>query len=418
MSTSATGTFFRSRWVGAPPRAAELIPDKLPTSFRAAGVACGIKQSGERDVGLLVCDADDAVSAARFTRNALVGAPVVVSRRASVSRLRGIVVNSGNANVSDGERGLRVAEAMVAAAADGLSVGRDRIGVASTGVIGQRLNRDRVLRGIDSALASLAPRAGEFAHSILTTDRGPKHATLELSLDAGSARLSAQAKGAGMMSPCLATLLCFIETDAAIDPPTLGRLLDAALERSFERISVDGQMSTSDSVFMIASGASRASVQPGSDDEDVFAAALAALLKQLAIEVVADGEGATRIARLEVHGGTGATEQVARAVANSPLVKCALFGADPNWGRILQAAGQALTGSSPVEFDLTIEGVQVAKHGVGMALADLTQRRLERAMQEPEVELRLSFGGGDEQAEIYFSDLGHDYVSLNSAYST
>jgi glutamate N-acetyltransferase/amino-acid N-acetyltransferase len=177
-------------------------------------------------------------------------------------------------------------------------------------------------------------------------------------------------------------------------------------------------MSTSDSVFMIASGAGGASVQAGSDDEALFARALDALLKQLAIEVVADGEGASRIARLEVHGGTGATEPVARSVANSPLVKCALFGADPNWGRILQAAGQALPDSGSVEFDLSIEDVQVAQGGVRVTLDDLMQRRLDHAMQEPEVDVRLSFGGGGEQAEIYFSDLGHDYVSLNSAYST
>jgi glutamate N-acetyltransferase / amino-acid N-acetyltransferase len=417
-SGSATGTFFRSRWVERPPGVVELSPDELPAGFRAGGVACGIKQSGDRDLGLLTCDCDGATSAARFTRNALVAAPVTVSRRAELSRLRAAVVNSGNANASSGSDGLAVAEAMAEAAASGLGVSPTRVGVASTGVIGQGLERERVVAGITAALGALSSGAGDFARAIMTTDRGPKYASVELPLSGGPVRLAAQAKGAGMISPRFATLLCFVETDAGIDVTTLERLLDAAIERSFARVSVDGQLSTNDSVFMIAGGTSGVMLEPGGDDEQAFAQALDAVLKQLALEIVADGEGATRVARLEVRGGAGAAEPVARAVADSPLVKCALFGGDPNWGRVLSAAGQVLPDVGGVELDLWIEDVQVARCSDAVPLDDGQKEHLEQAMREPEVELRLSFSDRDEEAEVYFCDLGHEYVRINSAYST
>ena len=417
MGSVVTDTFFRSRWVAPPERVKELSRDELPRGFRAAGVAAGIKRSGEPDVGLLVCDGD-AVSAARFTRNALVAAPVTVSRDADLSQLRGVVVNSGNANVSNGEEGLRTAKAMVAAAADGLEVGAERVAVASTGVIGVGLPQERVLAGIASALPRLAPSAADFAHAIMTTDRWPKYASLEVNLTEGPVRLCAQAKGAGMMSPSFATLLCFVETDARLDEATLDRLLQAALERSFERITVDGQLSTNDSVFMISGAESGVAVAPGTEDEQLFAQALHALLRQLAIDVVADGEGATRVARLEVRGGPGASEPVARAVADSPLVKCALFGSDPNWGRILQAAGQALPDAGPVALDLWIEEVQLARSSSAVTLSADEERRLDQAMRGSEIEMRLSFGGQGEEAEIFFCDLGHDYITLNAEYMT
>jgi glutamate N-acetyltransferase/amino-acid N-acetyltransferase len=416
-SGSSGRSFFRSRWVSAPADVIELDRDELPAGFRAVGVASGIKANGELDVGLLACDSERTTSAARFTRNALVAAPVTVSRRAEIGRLRAVVVNSGVANVSDGERGLSVAEAMSKAGAAGIGVEPARVGVASTGVIGQGLDREKVLAGIDGALASLSPKAGDFAHAILTTDRWPKYATLELSLSGGPVRLSAQAKGAGMISPSFATMLCFVETDAALDRTTLQRMLDVALEHSFERITVDGQLSTNDSVFMLASGASDVTVRAGTDDERVFAGALDALLLQLAIEIVADGEGTTRVARLGVRGSPGATEPVARAVGNSPLVKAALFGGDPNWGRILAAAGQVLPDLPGIELDLAIEGIDVANRSVAVTLDDDERERLDVAMENAEVEMSLSFADGAEQSEIYFSDLGYEYVRINAEYS-
>jgi len=416
---SSNEAFFRSRWVQPPTGVGELDRARLPQGFRAAGVAAGMKASGRLDVGVLMCDADDATSAALFTRNAVVAAPVEVSRGADLARLRAIVMNSGVANVGDGERGLEVARAMVRAGAETLSVAPERVGVASTGVIGVGLDRDTVVGGIERAAGQLSPDGGAvFAEAIMTTDRWPKRASLEVPLSRGSVCLSAQAKGAGMISPSFATMLCFVQTDAVLDATTLARLLRAGAECSFERVSVDGQLSTNDSLFFMASGAAGVGVGPGTQDEIAFTRALDALLRQLALEIVADGEGAERVARLVVRGSVAAVEPVARAVANSPLVKCALHGADPNWGRILAAAGQALPELDPGALDLHIEDIQVARGGTAVALDDRERQRLNDAMSAPEVELRLEISHGEDEAEIFFCDLGPAYVALNSEYST
>jgi glutamate N-acetyltransferase/amino-acid N-acetyltransferase len=421
LSTRAE-TFFRSRWVSAPEGASELDPTTLPAGFRASGVATGGKPSGKRDVGVLVCDNDDAASAALFTRNAVTGAPVKVSRRATLHALRGVVVNAGNANVGTGAPGIAVAEAMTGPVASGLGVDAARIGVASTGVIGVQLERERILEGVERAVRELAvDGGGDFSEAILTGDRGPKRVCLEIALAEGAVVLAAQCKGAGMISPSFATMLCFVETDARLDPTTLDRVLRGATARSFERITVDGQLSTSDSLFAFAGGASGLTVEPGSDDERRFATALEAVLRQLALEIVADGEGATRVARLRVRGSEPAVEPVARSVGNSPLVKCALHGADPNWGRILQAAGQALIDlpdEDGLRIDLEIEGVPVVRAGDDLSLDDPSSRRLDEAMRGQEVEIELNLGRGEAEAELFFCDLGHEYVSFNSEYTT
>jgi glutamate N-acetyltransferase/amino-acid N-acetyltransferase len=228
-----------------------------------------------------------------------------------------------------------------------------------------------------------------------------------------------------MISPDYATTLCFVETDAAFEQPAFDRIVREATARSFERITVDGQLSTSDSLFAIASGRSGRAIDQGSESERVFAAALEALFRQLALEIVADGEGSTRVARLTVRGPGDAVEPVARAIGNSPLVKCALYGADANWGRILQAAGQALAGGS-AEMDLAIEGVPLVKDGDDLPLSDGERKRLDESMREAEIEMELDLVGGDAatkaatkgDAELFFCDLGHDYVSFNSEYTT
>ena len=412
------GTFFSSRWVERPPGLEEIDPVALPEGFRAAGVACGIKPSGRPDVGILACDGPEPSSAALFTRNAVVSAAVTVSRRADAGALRAVVVNSGNANVSDGERGLETAAAMAQATAAALGVEPSQVGVASTGVIGVNLPRDRVLSGIETALGELGPGGGElFSEAIMTTDKWPKRASLELSLPAGTVRLCAQAKGAGMIRPGFATMLCFVETDARVPSETLERLLRAGCERSFERTTVDGQMSTNDSVFMLASGAAEVAVE-NVEAEQAFGAALDAVLRQLAIEMTADGEGARRIARLVVRAPAGDAERVARSVADSPLVRCALYGGDPNWGRMVAAAGQVLPASSDPRIDVWVGDVQMARASAVVDLDPAQMRRAEEAMRAGEVDLRLELDGGKEEAELFLSDLGHDYVSLNSEYST
>jgi glutamate N-acetyltransferase/amino-acid N-acetyltransferase len=365
-----------------------------------------------------VCVRDDAATTALFTSNAVVGAPVEVSRRAELDRLRGVAVNAGNANVGTGARGIEVAEAMAHALGAGIGVDPARIGVASTGVIGIQLERDQIVRGVESAVRQLAPEGGgDFSEAIMTSDRGPKRACLEVSLDDGPVLLAAQCKGAGMISPAFATMLCFVETDAALDATRLEAYVRASAARSFERITVDGQLSTSDSLFAFASGASGRTPEPGSGDERVFVDALDALLRQLAIEVVADGEGAGRVARLVVRGAADVIERVARAIGDSPLVKCALHGGDPNYGRILQAAGQAL-GSGPAEMHLSIEGVAVVRAGEELEVSDAAQRELDEAMRRPEVEIELTLAGGNAEAELFFCDLSEEYVTFNSEYTT
>ncbi|MEX0993359.1 MAG: bifunctional glutamate N-acetyltransferase/amino-acid acetyltransferase ArgJ [Solirubrobacterales bacterium] len=412
-------SFFRSRWVERPQHATELDPAELPRGFRAAGLACGLKPSGGPDVGLIVCDTPVSTSAARFTRNAVTAAPVVVSRRKALKELRAVVVNAGNANVSDGTRGIETADAMVEAAARSLDLDPRLVGVASTGVIGQQLDREKVVAGIERAAGQLSESGADaFADAIVTTDRWPKRASLELRLSGGVVRLCAQAKGGGMIRPDFATLLCFVETDAALDPITTDRLLADALVRSFERISVDGQMSTNDSVFFIANGASGIPVVPGSDDERLFASALDELLLAHALEIVSDGEGATRVARVLVRGPVESVEPVARAVATSPLVQTALAGADPNWGRIIQAAGAALPDAVGTPIDLSIEGVALAQASDAVELSDSQVGQVELAMRKPEVEIAIGLSDPENSAVIYFCDLGHDYVTLNAEYTT
>lgn len=416
--TTGVETFFRSRWAPCPVRVTEREPTRLAAGFRAAAVATGSKPSGRLDVGVLVCDNDGVSSSALFTSNAVAGAPVKVSRRAQLDSLRAVTVNAGNANVGTGDRGIEVAIAMTETVARALGVDAARIGVASTGVIGIQLERDRIVDGVARAAGKLTPEGGrDFSEAILTSDQGPKRACLEIALSGGPVLLSAQCKGAGMISPAFATMLCFVETDAAIDAATLEGLVRGATARSFERITVDGQLSTSDSLFVFAGGESGHPVNPGSDDERTFAAALEALFRQLALEIVADGEGSTRVARLVVRGPADVVEPVARAVGDSPLVKCALHGGDPNYGRVLQAAGQALaTGSD--EMDLSIEGIAVVRAGEDIPLTDAEQRALDEAMRAAEVEIELSLPGGDTDVELFFCDLSEEYVRFNSEYTT
>jgi glutamate N-acetyltransferase/amino-acid N-acetyltransferase len=409
--------FFRSRWVERPAHVRELDPTGLPQGFRAAGVAAGLKPEG-LDVGVLVSDAEDTVSAARFTTNARVGAPVVVSRQARTDALRAVAANAAHSNVGDGRRGLETALAQQAATAEALGVEPEQVAVASTGVIGTQLPREPALAGIRSACAALGADAGTFSEAILTSDRGPKRACLEVELPSGAVTLSAQAKGAGMISPRYATTFCFVQTDARLAPESIELLTGVCVKRSFDRISVDGQLSTSDTVVVQAGGSSGVVVEPETPDEIAFGVALDALLRQLAIEIVSDGEGAERIGRVVVHGRPETVETVARSVANSPLVKTALNGADPNFGRVLQAAGQVWPPGEAFVADLEIEGCQVVSAGDAVDLDPEELRALEAAFAAPEVELQLTLPGEGGETEVFFSDLSEGYVRLNATYTS
>jgi len=411
--------FFRSRWVPAPAHVRDLGPRAgLPAGFRAAGVACGIKPSGRPDLGLLVCDAEHPVSAARFTATGTPAAPVLVSQeRCRLGSLRAVLVNSGCANAATGARGLEDATKTQGAAAMAAGVDPAEVALASTGAISHHLPVDAMLRGILDARPRLRDDGdGDFQQAIQTTDASEKRASLEVDLPSGSVRLNAQCKGAGMISPLFATMLCFVETDAALGAETADLLLGVCVKRSFDRASVDGQLSTNDTAILMCSGSSGVSVASESEDELRLGEALDALLRQLAVMMVADGEGARRIARVVVRGGDlQAAQAAARSVADSPLVKTALHGGDPNWGRIVQAVGAALPGTAPLAVDISIEGIGVCSAGVAIRY---DEQELAQAVQGSELQYEIGLPGEGVETELFFSDLSHEYVTINAEYTT
>jgi glutamate N-acetyltransferase / amino-acid N-acetyltransferase len=408
-------TFFRSRWVDVPAGVEELDPAELAPGFRAAGVACGLKDGGSTDLGLLACDADQVGSVLLLTRNAAAAAPVRVCReQCDRAGIRAAVVNSGNANAAVGERGYRDALTMRGAAAEALGLDARSVAIAETGPIGVPLAIDAVRRGVTEAASALSVRGGDdFARAIMTTDRGPKRCTVR----GDGVTISAQAKGAGMIEPRFATMFCFVQTDAAMRQETLDLLTGVCVKRSFDRISVDGQLSTSDTVFALAGGASGVQIEPESPDELRLGEALDALLRQLALEIVADGEGAKRVGRILVQGRAEAVEPVARSIANSPLVKAALHGGDPNFGRILQAAGQAWPEGEPFVADLEVEGRQLVSGGE-VVVEHNDMREIAKLVRGPEIEYSLTIPGEGGETEVFFSDLSPAYVEFNSAHST
>jgi glutamate N-acetyltransferase/amino-acid N-acetyltransferase len=410
-------SFFASRWVDRPGHVSER-DGGLPAGFTAAAVSAGLKEDGALDLGLVVSGEEATTSAARFTRSGVLAAPVLVTQeRTQLSALRAVVANSGNANAATGGRGIDAAAKTQGATAMVSGVGEDKVAVASTGVIGVQLDADKIVRALARARGSLSPDGDAgFADAIRTTDLFAKRASLELALPSGTVRLSAQAKGAGMISPAFATMLCFVQTDAALEGETADLLLGVCVKRSFDRISVDGQLSTNDTVILQASGASGVRIAPESEDELRFGEALDALLRQLALLIVKDGEGAVRVGRVVVSGGhLPAVEASARAVANSPLVKTALNGADPNWGRIAQAVGAALPGTAPLHVDIAIEGVEVCARGNAIPH---DAEALAAAVARDEVEYAVGLPGEGAETEVFFSDLGHEYVRINAEYTT
>jgi len=382
--------FFHSRWVEPPAGTEELSTATLAPGFAAGAVACGLKESGNTDAAVMVARSERCDSALLLTRNAAAAAPIRVCReRCDASAIRAAAVKSGNANAATGEQGMLDALAIQEAAADRLGLDPANVAVAATGRIGEALPMDKVLDGTRRAAVAVRPDGGEeFARAIMTTDAFPKRCTVRCD----GVTLSAQAKGAGMIQPGFATMLCFVQTDAVVEDAAGS--LRTAVNGSFERITVDGQMSTNDTVLMQASGESGKPLPPGLLD---------AVLLQLALAIVADGEGATRVCRAKVLEAADAeeAERAARAIANSPLVKTALFGHDPNgWGRVAQAVGMALAGEELAELGPDeIDAEELA--------ADL-----------PEAELSVRLGRGEAEAHVYFSDLSYRYVEINAEYTT
>jgi glutamate N-acetyltransferase/amino-acid N-acetyltransferase len=377
--------------------------------FEAAGVAAGIRPSGQPDVAL-VRSTVPAVGAALWTANRVQAAPVLVSRRhLEHAQPQAVVVNAGVANAATGPDGEADAEATAVAVAAALDLDAESVVVLSTGVIGVRLPLSRVLAGVSAAAERLSPTGGdEAATAILTTDSGPKTAVRST----GGFTVGGMAKGAGMIHPVLATMLAVITTDYALEPGEAEPLLRAAVERSFNRISVDGDCSTNDAVVLLANGASGAPRDP-----DAFAAALGEVCADLSRQIVADGEGATVVLEIVVTGARddGEAEAIARRVATSPLVKTAAFGRDPNWGRVLAAAGSAphdggFASLDPALLAVAFDGTPVFADGAPTGLVP------ELGGPACRIELDVGLGGGE--AQYLSSDLTYDYVRINAEYTT
>jgi len=376
------------------------------TGFRAAGVAAGIKASGNRDVALVVNDGPIDVAAAVFTSNRVQAAPVLWSRQAVADgRLRAVVLNSGGANACTGPDGFadthRTAEHVAAV----LGVGAGDVAVCSTGLIGERLPMDALLGGIDAAAAALGTDGAAAADAIRTTDTVAKQAVVTT----GGWTIGGMAKGAGMLAPGLATMLCVLTTDAVVDAFTADQALRAATRLTFDRIDADGCMSTNDTVILMASGASGVAA-----DAATFIDALRSVCADLAQQLIADAEGASKHVAVVVGGAAGEDDavEVARSIARNNLLKCALFGNDPNWGRVLAAIGTTRAEFEPDALDVAINGVQVCRAGApgeDRSKVDLTGR---------DVRIEVDLHAGTESATIWTTDLSHDYVEENSAYSS
>lgn len=387
-----------------------------PRGFRAAGVAAGIKPDG-LDLALLAADRVCA-AAAVFTTNRAQAAPVIVSREHLASgRARAVVVNAGCANAATGEPGLADAREMAEATARLLQCAPAEVVVASTGVIGVPLPMDRVRAGIGRAAQALSTAGGAAAaRAILTTDTHPKEALVEFPLDGHTARIGAMAKGAGMIAPNMATLLAFFTTDAAVDSRLLQEALREAVGESLNRVTVDGDTSTNDMAVVLASGALPARpIAPAGRELDAFRAALVDAAQRIARMIVQDGEGATRTAEVRVEGArTGAeADRVARVVAESPLVKTALSGGDPNWGRVLAAAGRSGVDIDAGRVDIWLGEVWVAEGGSARPYDEEAARR---ALREDPVRIRVRLNQGPATGWIWTCDFSHGYVDINAHY--
>jgi glutamate N-acetyltransferase/amino-acid N-acetyltransferase len=381
-----------------------------PQGFRAAGVAAGIKSNGRPDLALVVNDGPRFAAAGVFTRNKVKAAPVLWSQQVLADgQLRAVVLNSGGANACTGPEGFQTAHATAERAAELLEVGPIDVAICSTGLIGAQLPRGAVLDGVAAAVAALAADAGAglaAATAVMTTDTVAKEAA---HVDPVGWRIGGFTKGAGMIAPSMATMLTVLTTDAVLDASELHAALRAAVRVSFDRLDIDGSMSTNDTVLLLASGASGTEPEPAA-----FTAALTGVCRDLAEQMQADAEGVTKRIRVRVTGAADEDDAVtvARSVARDSLVKTALFGSDPNWGRVAAAAGHAEAQLDPERLNVTINGALLCRGGAAAgdrSAADLTGK---------DVLVEVELGLGDGTAEILTTDLSHAYVEENSAYSS
>lgn len=392
----------------------------LPKGFRFASTACGLKKHG-LDLGLIVSETP-ASAACVFTTNLVKAAPILVSQRhlrRSAAKMRAIVVNSGNANCVTGAAGLAASKQTAATLARAMGCRTEQILVCSTGVIGLSLRVERILRAIPKLRAEGAATTrsfDKFTHAIMTTDTRPKWAAANCVIDGKRVRLLGCAKGAGMIHPQMATMLSFIVTDAAVSPRVLRRALREAVAKTFNAITVDGDTSTNDTLAILANGASGTrNIREGSAGYRKFAEALESVCQSLALQIVADGEGAHRVVEIEVRGAASdqGADGIARTIANSPLVKTALAGGDPNWGRILAAAGRAGVRFDPGRAEIRMAGITMCRSGRPVPFDEKTAHRKLLAKEVPIV---VDLHGGKGSARMWTCDFTGDYVRINASY--
>jgi len=392
-----------------------------PRGFLAAGVRCGIKKSGKPDLGLIVCPTGAEASAV-FTTNKIVSAAVTVSKEhIKTATIQAVVVNSGNANACTGRTGIKNAIKMCSETAKHIEVNPHSVLVASTGIIGEQLPMDRIVKGIAKAADKLSasPKAGlDFTKAIMTTDTRPKQAVQQIEISGTKVTIAGTVKGAGMIAPNMATTLCFITTDVAITKPLLSRALKLAIGNSLNKLTVDGHQSTNDTAIILASGlAGNRPIVSQCPRYQRFAKALSALCGDLAKQMALDAEGATRMFKVIVNGAATKADaaKAARAIADYPLVKCAIHGADPNWGRIICAVGSCQVRLNPHKLSCKIGAVSVFNNGRPVSF---DAKRVSRIIAQKEHIITVDLGAGGFSDFCYGCDLSKEYVAINADYHT
>ena len=393
-----------------------------PRGFRAAAVAAGIKKvAGALDVALIVSDAPNTVAAGVFTSNVAAATPVILSRqhlRTTGGHARAVIVNAGNANACTGRAGLRAAQETSQAVARLLGLASEQVLVASTGVIGVPLKHALILNQLPNLKEKLSiENAAAVAQAIMTTDTFPKCCVLRTEFAGKPVHLAGVAKGSGMIQPRMATLLSFLTTDAAVAPALLQKMLRVAADASFNCVTVDGDTSTNDTLLLFSSGLSEVMVAPRTRLAAHFQAGLTQLCETLARMIAKDGEGAKKLVTIKVAGARTSVdaERIARSIANSPLVKTAIAGSDPNWGRILCAAGYSGARFDPTKIDVSVNGFSLCRKGLD---AGFDEAAAKRELDQKELTVRVSLHQGKASARIWTCDLTHDYITINASYRT
>lgn len=391
---------------------------KLPVGYRYSALYAGIRKTQKDDLSLIVSDVP-AAAAGVFTQNKAMAAPVILSKEnlaASQGTVRAILTNAGNANCAT-RTGMKVALATTRALAKVLKVPANQVLPASTGVIGVELDGSKIISNVSALADGLsAERFGDVVNAIMTTDLAPKKAHASLAVKGGVIHLAGMTKGSGMIQPLMATTLGYIVTDAALTAPELQRMLRKAADRSYNAMSVDGDTSTNDSVYLLANGASGLTMTGG--DKALFAQALTVLMEDLAKQIARDGEGAKKLVTIDIAGTRSDKEamRIARFIGNSPLVKTAIAGSDPNWGRIMMAAGNAGVDFELKNVDIRMQGLLVCKGGLAR---DFSEAELTKLLDEPDCHISFSIrGDGTGRARFYTCDFTEGYIQINGSYRT